>query len=333
MASCTKLAGIVVICSFSALAPSMVLADAPSILTMTQILRNAKVVNADRSLRLSIGNKTVLIATARGAKSTDKDCCIDAVLLAKTLIDAYPDEINRVKVMFSKSGSDTFTQVNVTTGDVKAFGSGQISEDQLLSSLDVQEVSAASTGAGDEGTTAVTNLVPGPFIEKRLLLLQQIDDMEKKGTGVKPFRDLFDKVEADIKKGDQATALSDIQYLAQKLGEEEKVLKDLSSPRPRMPSASGASPGSLAATSAGRLSAQDSSLGGTGGRGGSSDSASSADLVKRCDDYIAKIRKLQSQGQDVTQLLDHMNTIRGFSGDPKNYERAKHMLDAMDGIF
>jgi hypothetical protein len=303
----------VVVSVLCALTPSLVLADAPSVAAMTQVLRNAKVVNTDRALHLSIGNKRVLIITERGAKSTDKDCRIDAVLLAKTLIDTYSSEIISVKVLFSKADSDKLTQVNVTTGDVKAFGSGQISEDDLLSSLDVQEVSAESAGPGDTSANTTPDLVPGPFLEKRLILMQQIDSMEKKGTGVKPFRDLFNKIEADVKNGDQTSAMSDIQYLSEKLGEQQKVLKDLSSPR-RPTGAIGAS--------GGRTDIGEASQGSGMGR--------SAMLLKRCDEWDQKLRGWKSQGRDVLQLIYSMAVIRGFCGDPNKYEMAKSMLDAMD---
>ena len=103
LASKARLTAAAVVSVLCALTPSMVLADAPSVAAMTQVLRNAKVVNSDRALHLSIGAKRVLIITERGAKSTDKDCRIDAVLIAKTLIDTYSSEIISVKVLFFQS--------------------------------------------------------------------------------------------------------------------------------------------------------------------------------------------------------------------------------------
>ena len=182
----------------------------------------------------------------------------------------------------------------------------------MLSSLDVQEVSAESAGPGDASANATPDLVPGPFLEKRLILMQQIDSMEKKGTGVKPFRDLFNKIEADVKNGDQKSAMSDIQYLSEKLGEEQKVLKNLSSPR---------RPTGAIGTSAGRTDV---------GEGQGSGMARSATLLRRCDDWDKKLQDWKSQGRDVLQLVYSMAVIRGFSADPNKYEMAKSMLDAMD---
>ena len=296
---------------------SAVFAEELSPSALTEVLRNSKIIKPDRSLRLSVSGRKVLILTDRNLKASDKDCQIDAVLLAKSLVDTYPDQVTRVMVLFSRQNSDKITQINVTAGDVKAFGSGQISEDALLSSLDMQEVSALSADSGNADKGATTNLAPGPFMEKRLILVHQIDELESKGTGVKPFRDLFSKIEADITKGDEKSAADDIRYLAEKLGEQAKLLKQVSTSEKAMHSASSSATSSNT-TSSGTTSAN---------------LPQTAALLERCKQWDRKLNQWRSEGRDVTQLIASIAIIRGFSADPSKYAMAKSMLDAMDAMI
>lgn len=65
---------------------------------------------------------------------------IDAVLLAKKLVDIQP-QIARVKTRFCDRRQPTkCKEVVVTIGDIKAFGSRQLSQKELLGSLEVTDV-------------------------------------------------------------------------------------------------------------------------------------------------------------------------------------------------
>lgn len=77
----------------------------------------------------------VYISTYKNLKANDRDCKIEAVLLAKTVMDLAP-EIPRVEVRFYEQTSlNRFKQISVSAGDVKAFAGGTIKEDQLLNGL------------------------------------------------------------------------------------------------------------------------------------------------------------------------------------------------------
>jgi hypothetical protein len=77
---------------------------------------------------------------------------IDAVLIAKSVFDNDADLV-RTKVCFGglKSGG-TFNQVSVSKGDIKAFGSNQLSKADLLDSLEV--VSLRQTSAPPKAAAA-----------------------------------------------------------------------------------------------------------------------------------------------------------------------------------
>lgn len=77
----------------------------------------------------------VFISTYKNLKANDRDCKIEAVLLAKTVMDLAP-EIPRVEVRFFEQTSlNRFKQISISAGDVKAFASGSIKEEQLLNGL------------------------------------------------------------------------------------------------------------------------------------------------------------------------------------------------------
>lgn len=77
----------------------------------------------------------VFISTYKNLKANDRDCKIEAVLLAKTVMDLAP-EIPRVEVRFYEQTSlNRYKQISISAGDVKAFASGSIKEEQLLNGL------------------------------------------------------------------------------------------------------------------------------------------------------------------------------------------------------
>lgn len=77
----------------------------------------------------------VYISTYKNLKANDRDCKIEAVLLAKTVMDLAP-EIPRVEVRFyDQTSLNRFKQISVSAGDVKAFAGGTIKEEQLLNGL------------------------------------------------------------------------------------------------------------------------------------------------------------------------------------------------------
>lgn len=80
------------------------------------------------------------ITTFRNVKAEDKDCKIEAVLMAKTAMDLDPTSVTRVQVYFYSSAmTGKYKKVTVTAGDVKAFGAGAMSQEQLLKSIDISE--------------------------------------------------------------------------------------------------------------------------------------------------------------------------------------------------
>jgi len=203
------------------------LAEAPPLTPaeMILVIRNAKIVTAESPIRASILNQEAIITTKRNAKATDKDCKIDAIMIGKVLVDTYSKEILRVKVLFSDYENGKYTSVSLSKGDLTAFADGKLSQDDLLSSLQLttyqEDVSPFSDKGGESATT--TGISPGPLLDKRLLLLSRIESLRQKGTNVKAYTDYFNTIEDAVKNSDEEKVKSLIASLSDKLNDQEKM--------------------------------------------------------------------------------------------------------------
>lgn len=114
-----------------------------------QIINESDIVNAIEkagilaptiTVNARLSKEEVELATFQNPKATEKDCKIEAVLLAKTVMDLSPDQIFRVTVYFYGSNSlASYKSVTITSGDVRAFAVGSIGQEQLLQSLKLKE--------------------------------------------------------------------------------------------------------------------------------------------------------------------------------------------------
>ncbi|MGD9683784.1 MAG: hypothetical protein AB7W16_21675 [Candidatus Obscuribacterales bacterium] len=160
---------------------------------------------------------TVMTAPAPGTaeKDLEKDLKIDAMFVARSLIEAVPGQIEAVKVLYNTHGRDArFVIINKLTVD--RFGSGKISAEDLLASLSLETV-------GRDGQ-AESRVAPGPLMERRLLISRRIDELRNAGTDVRHCQELFDAVEAQV-RGKQSSNLEKIVAdLETRLSEQEKDL-------------------------------------------------------------------------------------------------------------
>lgn len=103
-------------------------------------IEKAKILAPTIRMNARVGKDEVEVSTYKNPKAEDKDCKIEAVLIAKTVMELAPGDVPRVIVYFYSSNSlSRFKQVAVTAGDVKAFGSGPMSQDELLRSISIRE--------------------------------------------------------------------------------------------------------------------------------------------------------------------------------------------------
>jgi hypothetical protein len=100
-------------------------------------IQAANILDANARLNVKVKGDTVHVSTYRDSRENAKDRKINAVLMARAAIQAGGESISRVVVYFYGKDGANYQEVDVSAGDVKAFASGQTTQDQLLSSLNL----------------------------------------------------------------------------------------------------------------------------------------------------------------------------------------------------
>ncbi len=191
---------------------------------MVAMLRNAKIVNPLYPLRANLTEHEAVVATQRNPKATDKDCKIDAVLIAKTLMDTFTGDVLRVKVLFSDYDKQTVSTIKVSKGDVESYGNGTMKQVEFLESLEIETSKENdSPFAPEAGQSVSTGVAPGYMQNKRLVLLSRIEAMNQKGTNTKGYMDYFKQIDDLVKKGDETQVASMITKLSSNLDDQEKM--------------------------------------------------------------------------------------------------------------
>jgi len=113
---------------------------APSAAELVATVEKAKILATGTRVSAALNGTEAYVSTYKNARATDNDCKIEAVLIAKAVMDLAPNDITRATIYFySTSNINKRKFVTVTAGDVKAFGGGQLGQEQLLSSLTVKD--------------------------------------------------------------------------------------------------------------------------------------------------------------------------------------------------
>lgn len=115
---------------------------------ITQAIQNAKIFPSGTQIKVRATTDKVLVSTFRDSRATDKDLKIEAVLIGKVVFELPGTSFSGVSIFFYDTANpNKHKSINITKGDVTAFGSGQVSQDELLKSigLKVEEVSDPRT--------------------------------------------------------------------------------------------------------------------------------------------------------------------------------------------
>jgi tetratricopeptide (TPR) repeat protein len=159
-------------------------------------------------------------------------------------------------------------------------------------------------------------VTPGPLADKRLLLLSRIEALKLKGTSVKPFMDLFNNLETEATKDSEDQLSKDLSYLADKLSEQEDLVKQAHMPglirvgAPSPPSSSGKT------------------------ASGSRDKFSSLNAPFHNPDYDRRYQLLNDRFNDWNQQLMRMpHTPNDSPEDKKRYDDAKKKVRDMKSAW
>lgn len=92
-----------------------------------------------RKMNVQTSGEQVSISLVRAKGATDKDLKIEALMAAKSLLDVEPSVLAVTMRFFDDRQPRHYVEVYVTSAEVKAFGSGMVSSDDLLTSLRTTE--------------------------------------------------------------------------------------------------------------------------------------------------------------------------------------------------
>lgn len=110
-------------------------------------IRSAKIIKDDVPLTVKLAVPEAIVFTTEKQSTQPKDYKIDAILFARAIMGVDGKEISRVKTRFdSGNKSGAYKEVTITAGDIKAYGTGKLNIDTLLSSIEIREESTAASG-------------------------------------------------------------------------------------------------------------------------------------------------------------------------------------------
>lgn len=171
------------------------------------LIEKAKILGQDYKVSAAVNGEEAIIATYSSARSrkVDDDCKINAILMAKKIMEADPQDIKRVRVRFyDPNETKKYREVVIREGDIKAFGSRQMSQKDLLASIEItQGGGAAAPGVSER------EIVPGLREEARKAIKRHITYLEGRRVGVGPFWRELARIEDEVKILNNASEAKD----------------------------------------------------------------------------------------------------------------------------
>ncbi len=162
-------------------------------------------------------NVTVLpgaaaISVFRNPDATDRDCQIDAVLIAKKVMDTGSGAIKKVRVVFFEfAREDRYLEAVVQTADVSAFAVGKLKVDGLLTNVTLvrsrgNPLSAVYGGLSYRSIIDNLCVVEGPLRDERAAFLVRLRNLKSHGVDVLALNDGYLHAE-DLARRGQETQL------------------------------------------------------------------------------------------------------------------------------
>ncbi len=161
------------------------------------LIEDAKLLQPEYKISAAVNGEEALISTYSSTRSrrVDDDCKIDAILMAKTLMEADPEDVKRVRVRFyDPLDTKKYRQVMIREGDIKAFGSRQMDRKDLLASIDMSAGSDETPQRPSE-----KGIEPGILEEARKTIKRRIVKLEGCRVGVGPFWMELARIEDEVR--------------------------------------------------------------------------------------------------------------------------------------
>ncbi len=233
---------------------------------MEKTLRAQKILSPGMKITSSVNNNTLQFSVFpdKDIKESPSTLKIRAVLLAKNLM-AADKSLQRVDVRFhGKESPDKFTEIVIRSVDVKAFGAGLTTEDELMNSLQVNEghldnttdksASTAQPSSQPDGAHSKpesSSTADGARKEERAKLAGRVQALKAKGVGIKPFLAQLEALDALARSGESVQLSEKLEQMDSSIADQEKVLAErerANAPvRPEVPGKVAAAPTARAA--------------------------------------------------------------------------------------
>lgn len=205
-------------------------------------LEKSEILGIHHSFAVETRDGNVKVVTPVIPQATNDDYKINAVLVAKKVAEIYGRSIPKVKVVFVyKDGSGRRFSAVVRDGDIKAFGSGLESKEQLLASIDLDaEKSYESESQGrrlpsESAGAAIPEATPADRDSIQVALertSQHIKELSSRGVGIKPFQDKWELVSKNLAEENFFEAAREMDGLKKALREEEHTYEEQRHPHP-----------------------------------------------------------------------------------------------------
>lgn len=153
----------------------------------------------------------VTVLAQAHAKEQDSELKIDAMFIAKAIIEGTNGQTRQVKVVFSEDSGDG-RYINIPKRVITDFTGGKVHADQLLSGLVLLNVHHEEA----------PKVAQGPEFERRLVDWQRIQRLKERGTGVSSYEREFKQVEVLAKANNQEAMVDGLDALEAKV----KILED-----------------------------------------------------------------------------------------------------------
>ncbi len=196
--------------------PNQVLAD---------LIRQQKLVSGEQTVKAVLDQNQAIITCERNPNDNDDACKRRAILIAKCVFDSQPNEIQKTKIQFLNLKNNSLSTVGIKRSEITMFGDGKMDEKDLLASIDF-----STEGVG--GGADQAQVADGEMLLQRTMLLRRIDKMKERGTNVTAFMNIFNEIEGLAKSGDTKKLGVRIQYLSEKVSEQEKMVQETAARRP-----------------------------------------------------------------------------------------------------
>lgn len=128
--------------------PALAAASADQV---TTAINKAKILAPGTQIKVRVQGEQASISTFKNERADDKDSKIDALLLGKTIFEMPGSGITSIVVYFYNTRAmNEYRAVTIRAGDVKAFDSGAMGQDELLSSIEIKSGKVQDTATAIE---------------------------------------------------------------------------------------------------------------------------------------------------------------------------------------